>query len=98
MKVFVDRKQVFELSDIQIKCIQNDISVDKCMQDLERRLCHVLQHKYEQCFVRLKEEWMPKLAERGYKTIPLDDEEFCKLVFSQEDYKDKATRDKETVK
>lgn len=94
MKIKCDDKEIFELSETQLKCIQNDIPTSQCIQDLERRLCYVLEHKYEQCFKRLKEEWEPKLAKRGYKSIPTDQDEFAKLVFAQEDYEDREQRKK----
>jgi len=95
MKVTCDGKEVIALSETQLKCIQNDIPASECTKDLERRVCWVLQHKYEQCFKRLKEEWEPKLKAKGLESIPLNDEAFCELVFSQADYKDREAREAE---
>lgn len=95
MKVKCNDKIVLELNETKLKCIQNDLPTSECTQDLERRVAWVLQHKYEQCFKRLKEEWEPKLKERGLKSIPLDNDEFAELVFSQEDYKDREAREAE---
>lgn len=63
-------------------------------QDLERMI-YILKHKYEKCLERLKLEWNPKLASRRITEIPTDDVEYCNLVFSQADYKDKAAKDAE---
>lgn len=100
MKIKCDDKEIMVLSTTQLKCIQNDIPASECAKDLERRLCYVLQHKYEQCFKRLKEEWEPRLKAKGVQAIPLDEEAFCELVFSQPDYKDREAREvqnKETL-
>ena len=93
MKVKVDDQEIFELTPMQIKCIENDIPRSECKADLYRRLEYILKHKYEQCFKRLKAEWEPRLKGKGIQSIPLDDEAFCEMVFSQPDYKDREARD-----
>lgn len=65
-------------------------------EELEKRMAWILQHKYERCLERLKLEWYPKLEARGVESIPSDEEEFCNLVFSQPDYKNRSERDKES--
>lgn len=55
----------------------------------------VLTHKYERCMERLRREWEPKLASR-MDSLPVDDEEFAKLVFSQPDYKSRSVREKQS--
>jgi len=96
MKIAVDGIDLFELTDIQKKVIKNDICCDKFDEDVKRRLFYIINHKYEQCFKRLKAEWEPKLAARGVKSLPTDKDEFANLVFAQEDYKDRAARDAES--
>lgn len=101
MKISVDGVDIFELSEVQLKIMQNNISSEaecpiygkgfEC--DLKRRLRYILMHKYEQCFKELKSEWEPKLKEAGIKSIPLDDEEFAALVFAQPNYKSRDDRD-----
>lgn len=93
MKISVDNKEIFSLSETQKKVIMNDISSEIFEEDMHRRLCYILTHKYEQCFKRLKEEWEPKLKANGLRSIPTDEEEFAKLVFSQANYKDRKIRD-----
>ena len=95
MKISVDDKELFTLSDIQTKVIQNDIPLDIFDEDMKRRLQYILTHKYEQCFIRLKAEWDPKLSASGVKMIPTDPDEYAKLVFSQSSYKDRASREKQ---
>lgn len=95
MKVSVDGQELFALSDIQKQVICDDVSSDVLDSDLKRRLQWVLMHKYEQCFLKLKQEWEPKLAAAGVKSLPVDRDEFAALVFSQPNYKDRKARSAE---
>jgi hypothetical protein len=98
MKIKVDEEDIYELSEIRMKVIANDINSDKLDEDLKRRIKYIIQHKYERCLKRLKEEWVPKLKEKNLEFIPLDDDALAILIFSQEDYKDKLARDLELEK
>jgi len=95
MKISVNNKELFALSDIQKNVIKNDICSTVFDADMERRIQYSLMHKYEQCFKRLKEEWEPKLAANGVKSIPTDPDAFAELVFAQPNYKDRTARDAE---
>lgn len=92
MKISVNNKELFSLSDIQKRVICNDIHSDILDADLERRLQWVITHKYEQCMKRLRDEWMLKLKDR-VESVPTSDDAFASLVFSQPDYKDKKCRE-----
>lgn len=94
MKIQVDGKTVFELNETQKKVIQNDIDKDIFQADMERRAKWVIEHKYEQCFKKLKEEWEPKLKER-VQSFPADDDAFAELIFSQTDYRSRNQRNLE---
>lgn len=91
MKLTVDGKEIFTLSDIQKKVICNDISSDDFDNDMSRRLKYVLENKYDECFKRLKAEWDEKLKSR-VSYIPTNPEQYAQLVFSQYDYKCRKTR------
>lgn len=93
MKISVNDKELFTLSDVQQQVLKNDIHADLFEEDMNRRLQWVLMHKYEQCFKKLKEEWDPKLAVNGVDMIPTNPEAYAKLVFSQPNYKCRATRE-----
>jgi len=93
MKISVDGKELYTLSEIQKKVIRNDIHEDIFEEDMKRRLHWVLNHKYERCFARLKAEWEPKRKLNGVKMIPTDEEEFAQLVFSQKNYKNRSQRE-----
>lgn len=91
MKVQVDGKDLFELSENQKKVIQNDIPTEIFEEDMKRRLHWVLNHKFERCLERLKKEWEPKLASR-MDSLPTNAEALCELIFSQPDYKSRSER------
>ena len=95
MKISVDGKEVLNLNETKKKVIMNDINADEFKADMERRTKHIIMHKYEQCFKRLKDEWEPKLKANGVQSIPLDNDAFATLVMSQPNYKDRKVRDDE---
>lgn len=91
MKISVDGKEIFSLSEIQKKVIMNDIPSEIFQEDMERRLEYILVNKYEKCFERLKNEWMPKLAQR-VSSVPTDPEALAEVIFSQADYKNRSQK------
>lgn len=99
MKISVDEKELFTLTEVQKKVIKNDISSEIFEDDMKRRLKWILlEEKYARCFERLKKEWEPKLKERGIQFLPTDDDKFAALVFSQTDYKDRNQRNSEELR
>ncbi len=98
MKISVDDKELFSLSDIQKQVICHDIHQDVFDEDMKRRLQYILMHKYERCFARLKAEWDTKLAANGVDSIPTNPDKYAELVFSQPNYKCRKTRDEEAAK
>jgi len=95
MKISVNDKELYTLSETQKKVICNDIPMEILDEDMKRRLKWVLMHKYERCFARLKAEWEPKLVANGVASIPTDKDAFAQLVFEQPEYKDRSIREKE---
>jgi hypothetical protein len=93
MKISVDGKELFTLTETQKNVMRNNIMGDIFEDDLKRRLHWVLTHKYEQCFKELKEEWDPKLKANGVTMVPTDEELYAQLVFSQPNYKDRSARE-----
>jgi hypothetical protein len=97
MKISVNNVDLFELSEIQKQVIKNDIHEEIFEEDMKRRLFYILNHKYEQCFKRLKTEWEPKLAENGVRSIPTDKDELAALIFSQPNYKSRSQRQADSI-
>lgn len=98
MKISLDGKDLFTLTEMQKKVMQNDICMEDFQADIERRLRWVLTHKYEQCFIRLKAEWDKKLVTNGVTSVPTHADEYAKLVFSQPNYKNRSEKEKEVKK
>lgn len=92
MKVYLDDKALFEITDTQVKILANDLGGP--IEEIKYRLEWVITHKIEACFQRLKAEWDPKLAARGIEMIPTNQEKYAELVFSQPDYKNRTEREK----
>ena len=95
MKFFVDSDEVFDLNETKKKVLKNDIRDEIFSDDLKRRVRWIIEHKYEECFARLKKEWEPKLAARGVEMLPVDQDSFAELIFSQADYKNRSKRELE---
>ncbi len=93
MKISINDIELFRLSEIQKSVIANDIPREILEEDLKRRLQYVVNHKYEQCFDRLKKEWEPKLAAAGIESIPTNKDAFAALVFSRPEYKSRSQRE-----
>lgn len=95
MKIQIDGKTVLELSETQKKVIQNDIAFEEFQSDMERRVRWVIEHKYQNCFKRLKEQWEPILRQR-MDAIPTDPDQLAELIFSQPEYKSRSQRKAES--
>lgn len=96
MKISVDDQELFTLTDTQKLVLQNNIQSDIFEDDIKRRLQWVIMHKYELCQEELVSQWKKTLAER-YESIPTDADALAQLIFSQEEYKDRSSRDLESV-
>ncbi len=92
MKVLVNGELVIELSDTKKKVIKSDIHDNVFEEDMKRRVHWVLNHKYERCMERLRNEWLPKLKTK-YDVIPTNDDALAELIFSQPDYKSRSQRE-----
>ena len=95
MKISVDDKVLFELTETQKNVMKNVVSADIFEEDMKRRLKWVLTHAYEEWFKTLKEEWDPKLPALGVASVPTDPDAYANLVFCQPCYKCRKTRDLE---
>lgn len=93
MKVSVNDKEIFTLTDIQKKVICDAVPEEIFEEDMCRRLNWVLLHKYEHTFDIMKKEWEPKLREAGISMIPTDNDALAELIFSQPDYKNRTQKD-----
>lgn len=92
MRIQVDNQEIFELLPWQENVIKNDIFEEEFETHMRRIARWVWENKFERCFERLKNEWEPKLIDRGLQSLPTGKEEFANLVFSQPDYRNRSER------
>ena len=93
MKIMVDNNDVMIIPETMKKVICNDIHADEFDDEMMRRLKWIVEHKFEQCFKRLKAEWDHKLAANGVQMLPTDPMAYAELVFMQPNYKDRKARE-----
>ena len=92
----VDGKDCFEITETTKKLLKSCVAKDCCCIEWSKeRLKWILMHKYQRCMERLRRSWEPKLMASGYKELPLDDDKFAELVFSQPNYKNRSQREAE---
>jgi len=92
MKISVDDRELFTLTETQKKVIMNDINEDIFEEDMKRRLQYILTHKYERCLARLKYEWIPKFVSSG-TPISINEEDFIKSILKHPQYKNRKQRE-----
>lgn len=85
MKISVNDQELYTLTTTQLQVLGDAINSD-LQEDLKRRLKWVLIHKFEEVMKDMKSEWIPKLQANGVTMMPIDNEEFARLVFSQPNY------------
>jgi len=95
MKIVINDICVLELTEIQEKVIKTYILSEEFQDDMVRRVREAVEGKYINCFNRLKNEWDSKLEASGINMIPTNKDEYSKLVFSQEYYRDRSTYESE---
>lgn len=95
MKLQCNGQDIVSINDNQKKVMCHYLPSSEFEADMQRRVQWVIGHKYEQCLKRFRAEWEAKLKAEGAKSIPVNDDEFCALIFARPDYKDRAARDAE---
>jgi hypothetical protein len=94
MKIRINDKVVFKITKTMSKILKHTFFEEEYESEVERLVCWVLQHQIDNIVKDLRVEWMPKLKDLGVENMPLDDEKFAELVFSQKEYKNRSGRDK----
>lgn len=98
MKIQVNGVDLFEVQKHQ-RDVLTHFMPDEVLEPLmKRNLEWVLRHKYEECFKRLKKEWLPKLEAAGVTEIPADPDAFAEMVFALPEYKSRQDKDMEEVR
>lgn len=95
MQVKLDDEVLFEIDERMVNLIAHDI-IDP-IPDIKRRLRWVIEHKCDQCYVRMKDQWMEKLmADPKVDSIPANKQKFVDMILSHPEYKNRAQREKES--
>ena len=81
MKITINGQTVCELSEIQKKVIQNDISSDIFESDMIRRLSWTVDHPCSQCHDTNKKSWNDILKSKGVKSAPVEKVALAEEVF-----------------
>lgn len=93
ISVHVDDQPLMQITPTHKKIWKRETKKEKVHDQMKEDLKWILTHKYERCMQRLRLEWEPKLASRGYDMLPVDNDAFAELVFAQSDYKNRTERD-----
>ena len=92
MQIKVGNKIIMEISQVDLKCLKNDLL------DPEDWFVKALTGKINKCKKRLMREWYPKLmADENVDNIPANEKRFLNLIFSHPDYKNRVEREEETL-
>jgi hypothetical protein len=89
ISVKVNDKEVLQVSDADIALLGSELLAD-VLDDVERRVAWIMNHKLEQTFRRFKEKWEPVLVAEGAQTIPAQRADFVNLIVARPDYKTRA--------
>jgi hypothetical protein len=94
MKISVDGVELFTLTETQKKVFQYELPKETCEATIKGLVRHVLENKFNRCFMRLENEWGPKLL-KDRDSLPLNKEKYAQEVFKHKDYKDRSAKMKE---
>ena len=96
MQVKLDDEVIFEIDDMMISLLEHEII--NPVEDIKRRLRWIIEHKCDQCYARMEEEYKSILInDPDILHFPKSKREMAKLIVSHKDYKNRAQREKEAV-
>jgi hypothetical protein len=80
MKILINAIEIFTLSEIQKKVIQNDIPASIFKEDMQRRMHHWIHHPVNRCIEQKAKEWRDLLSTHGINTVNSDSLLFANKV------------------
>lgn len=92
MKIQIDGKDFFEISDYQYRVMCNEVNEKLFYYEIETLIKFTLDNRFNECYKNLMNEWMPKLSER-MDSVPTNPEKLVDLIISQKDYQSRKMRD-----
>ncbi len=100
MLVKLDNEVLFEIDDRMIKLLAHDLV--NPIEEIKRRLKWVIEHKCDQCFLRMSQEWTTpdekgesKLSKSGIDAVPTSRRGLVDLIVSHPHYKNRSAREKQ---
>jgi len=97
MKISVNDKELFSITEVQKKVIQDYIVKEIFEEDMKRRITWVINQIYKEAYKKLRLRYESKLVQEGIESLPTNPDAFAELVFAREDYKDRSAREAEAV-
>jgi hypothetical protein len=98
MLVKIDDEVIFEIDERMIKLLAHDL--EDPITEIKRRLRWIIEHKCDQCFGRMKEEWtkedasgQSKLSQLGVSSIPTNKRDLADLILNHPNYMNRVQRE-----
>jgi len=96
MKIKVNDEEILDFPEWKHNVIKNDLMSENYEEDMKRRAKYPWEHKFEQCYKRLQDEWIPKLQDDpSVQSIPADRQAFAEMVMARPDYKNRSQREEQ---
>ena len=87
MKIQIDGKEIFEISETKRKVYCNEINEGILISYLAGKLQDDLDKLSDKMYANLKTEWDKKLISEGVKLAPLSRDDYAEYIFARPDYK-----------
>jgi len=92
MDVYLDQEKLFTISEADLKLLAHDL--EDPVAEIKRRLEYIISHKCEQCYKRMRDEWLSRFERtKEVASVPIDRDSFIDLVVNHIEYKNRVQRD-----
>ena len=91
MKISVDGVELLTLTETQKKVFQYSLPKETYEASLKGMIRHVIENKFNRCFMRLENEWGPVLLKER-DSLPANKERYAEEIFKHKDYKNRSAK------
>ena len=91
MKISVDGVELLTLTETQKKVFQHTMHKETYEASLKGLIRHVVENKFNRCFMRLENEWGPELLKER-DSLPLNKERYAEEIFKHPKYKNRSAK------
>lgn len=91
MKISVDGVELLTFTETQKKVFQHTFPKETCEASLKGLIRHIVENKFNRCFMRLENEWGPVLLKER-ESLPLNKERYAEEIFKHKDYKNRSAK------